>query len=150
VLNSPKCAFFTRLMRERGKLKTRWWRAESGANSSPSICQPVDTLAAVDKPAVDRRPVQVLKPQTAFYRFTRNISRAPNFWRGPRLSDPGGAPDYASNRYRPLLRPRRIDFFRVPGIVTSHHHRPVQAMLSAPNDQLTGRIARPLQAVSQT
>jgi hypothetical protein len=35
-------------------LETAWRMTESIANSSPSTCQPVDTLAAVDNTAVDR------------------------------------------------------------------------------------------------
>jgi hypothetical protein len=44
-----RCASFVQVKRESRKLKTRWRMTQSAANQSLSTCQPVDTLAAVDK-----------------------------------------------------------------------------------------------------
>ena len=48
-------AYFTHFCGECSTSRTGWWMAQSDANCALSTCQPVDTLAAVDKRAVDAR-----------------------------------------------------------------------------------------------
>src|SRR5271170_4274286 len=51
--NTRTSAIFSIFPRRTRKQRTGWRMTQSDANCSPSICQPVDTQAAVDRGVVD-------------------------------------------------------------------------------------------------